>query len=181
MLPAIVLPSSYALKDCGYGPLIDQFEVVVRLNDFNTSLQYQADVGTRTTIWAHYEPYTAHTGDFESELMTRTFHQPGVMNGQHLPQSDLITQIQYPHNRWPTTGITVLNVLVGLYRPLYLVGWHTPWALKSVKNFQTYYHKTLPGKEDIVSDDTWSHSLAHDRMYIELLKHRKLAIEIPIP
>ena len=51
----LLVGNGSSLKNSGLGQKIDEFDEVIRINDWKT-IGFQEDVGTKTTIWAMYNP-----------------------------------------------------------------------------------------------------------------------------
>lgn len=55
MVSVIVIGNGFSLKNKKLGSKIDEFDEVIRINDWKTKL-FEEDAGTKTTIWGVYNP-----------------------------------------------------------------------------------------------------------------------------
>lgn len=130
--PRIVCVSNSAsLKHARLGEEIDSFDEVVRFNGFQTK-GFQADVGSRTTVWIHSPlvPRTHHSGAPCREILAAPISglQPQGFDTtlELMPQSveqELLSQFSFRPGTRPTTGLLGLAYLLRSYETVHVCGW----------------------------------------------------------
>lgn len=60
----LIVGNGYSIKDSNLGKKINQFDEIIRINDWKTK-GYEKDAGTKTTIWVTYNPIKGHVNFIE--------------------------------------------------------------------------------------------------------------------
>ncbi len=142
----VCVSNSASLRGSGLGARIDSFDEVVRFNNFETQ-GFEADVGTRTTIWVHSPlvPRRHHVDPPCRELLAL----PTPIAATHPPdptvellplavEEELLSRFSFKRGTWPTTGLLSLAYLLRSNETVYVCGW---LPSRSAASFKKHYYR----------------------------------------
>lgn len=176
----ILVGNGPSVLHASLGPVIDQFEHIVRFNGYQLS-GYAEHVGTRTTIWSRwYALPTMQPMDSLAQIWinmpihertTEKLQLAKEMLGKHQAKSEVIPSIRVaievqkslfggPHpTKWPSSGLLAIAHALDLGMQISLVGFDS-WSTEPFHYYEAH-------------DRTHSHHVATaERQYIRDLVQR---------